>query len=43
VVGNAPTLVRQDIRFTGGSRFFTRLPTLEMVAGRGVAPRLESL
>jgi len=37
-VGNAPTLVRLDIRFTGGSRSLRGYQP-EMVAGRGVAPR----
>ena len=42
-VGNAPTLVRLDIRFTGGSRSLRGYQP-EMVAGRGmrgaVAPNL---
>ena len=37
-VGNAPTLVRLDIRFTGGSRSLRGYQP-EVVAGRGVAPR----
>ena len=38
-VGNAPTLVRQDIRFTGGSRSLRGYQPIEMVAGRGLPAR----